>query len=148
MFSCEVLISSMRFTESQNADTEEMPGVLPERKDYTLFLSTPSELEDRQEALSWEISREILFRPTKHGHPDLNKQKRERRRKNKKASTYQRRRARHGQIRERALWSSSAASHTQCKLGVSIQHATFVLFCFCKKEPHTGRPLFPLCICA
>lgn len=44
------------------------------------------------------------------------------------------------QVRDRALWSSSAVSHTQCKLGVSVQHATV---CFLQKRTPNRSSSFP-----
>lgn len=46
------------------------------------------------------------------------------------------------QVRDRALRSSSAVSHTQCKLGVSVQHATV---CFFAKKNPKQVVLFSLC---
>lgn len=65
---------------------------------------------------------------------------REKRKENIKGSTYQSCRVCLGQIRERALWSSSAVSHTQCKLGVSVQHATV---CFLQKRTPNRSSSFP-----
>lgn len=59
-----------------------------------------------------------------------------------KASTYPHCRARLRQIGNRALRSSSAVSHTQCKLGVSVQHATV---CFLQKRTPNRSSSFSLC---
>lgn len=111
------------------------------------------QLEDRQEALSWDTIQKNPFQSYQtwtfwpnHALKDRGSQGK----RTQKTSTYQSCRARLGQTRERALWSSSAVSHIQCKLGVSVQHATVFCFCFVlqKRTPNRSSsfPFVHLCL--
>lgn len=131
----------------KNTDIEEKPGIKPNRKD---FIIPPSTLITGGQAGSTELgsNAEKSSLPNMDSLTQMNsKRQGEKWKENITGFYLPKLQGLPQQVRDRALRSSSAVSHTQCKLGVSVQHAT-VCFFLQKRTPNRSSsfPFVHLCL--
>lgn len=119
---------------------KEKPGIKSNRK---TFIIPPNTLITRGQAGSIELGNN----PEKYSLPNMDsltqmssKRQGEKQKENITGFYLPKLQGLPQQVRDRALWSSSAVSHTQCKLGVSVQHATV---CFLQKRTPNRSSSFP-----